>query len=125
MFINALKTLNSLTVCTSDFDTIANKYRRLKSYLKYLRGLKDGQAFFLTTRIYDTLGNYEQIFVRVSAWEKESVSGTIANQLNAVKGFSYGQTIIFPESDILDWLITNPDGSEEGNFVGKYLDTIR
>ena len=92
---------------------------------KYLKGLKEGQAFFLTTRIYDNLGNYEQIFVRVSAWEKQSVNGTIANQLNAVKGYSYGQTITFPESDILDWLITNPDGSEEGNYIGKYLDTLR
>ncbi|PHR31052.1 MAG: hypothetical protein COA38_08905 [Fluviicola sp.] len=96
-----------------------------KAKKKYLKGLKDGQAFFLTTRIYDNLGNYEQIFVRVSSWKKENVSGTIANQLNAVRGFSFGQTITFPESDILDWLITNPDGSEEGNFVGKYLDTLR
>jgi uncharacterized protein YegJ (DUF2314 family) len=92
---------------------------------KYSKGLQEGQAFFLITRIYDNLGNYEQIFVRVSSWEKENISGTIANQLNAVKGFSFGQTITFPESDILDWLITNPDGSEEGNFVGKYLDTLR
>jgi len=96
-----------------------------KAKKKYSKGLKDGQAFFLTTRIYDSLGNFEQIFVRVSSWGKENVSGTIANQLNAVKGFSFGQTITFPESDILDWLITNPDGSEEGNFVGKYLDTLR
>ena len=36
-----------------------------KAKKKYLKGLKDGQAFFLTTRIYDNLGNYEQIFVRV------------------------------------------------------------
>lgn len=96
-----------------------------KAKKKYTEGLKDGQAFFLTTRIYDSLGNYEQIFVRVTSWKKGNVSGTIANQLNAVKGFSFGQLITFPESAILDWLITNPDGSEEGNFVGKYLDTIR
>lgn len=96
-----------------------------KAKKKYSKGLKEGQAFFLTTRIYDNLGNYEQIFVRVSSWEKENVSGSIANHINTVKGFSFGQTITFPESDILDWLITNPDGSEEGNFVGKYLDTFR
>jgi len=96
-----------------------------KAKKKYLKGLEDGHAFFLTTRIYDNLGNNEQIFVRVKSWKKEDISGTIANQLNAVRGFSYGQTITFHESDILDWLITNPDGSEEGNFVGKFLDTLR
>lgn len=29
----------------------------------------------------------------------------------------------FPETDMLDWPITRPDGTEEGNFVGKFLDT--
>lgn len=96
-----------------------------KAKKKYKEGLKDGQSFFLTTRIYDSFGSYEQIFVRVTSWEKENVSGTIANQLNTVKGFSFGQLITFPESAILDWLITNPNGSEEGNFVGNYLDTLR
>jgi len=96
-----------------------------KAKKKYSKGLKDGQAFFLTTRIYDKEGNFEQIFVRVKEWDKTTVSGTIANQLNVVKGFTNGQLIEFPETAILDWLITNPDGTEEGNFVGKYLDTLR
>ncbi len=96
-----------------------------KAKKKYKAGLKPGQAFFLTTRIYDDLGNHEQIFVRVTAWENMNVSGTIANDLSLVQGFSSHQLITFPESAILDWLITNPDGSEEGNFVGKYLDTLR
>ena len=95
-----------------------------KAKKKYLKGLKAGQAFFLITRIYDTQGNSEQVFVSITSWDKNNVSGTIANQLSTVSGFSFGQTITFPESDILDWLITNPDGSEEGNFVGKYLDTL-
>jgi hypothetical protein len=29
------------------------------------------------------------------------------------------------EAELLDWLITKPDGSEEGNVVGKFLDTYR
>ena len=32
--------------------------------------------------------------------------------------------IEFNEKDILDWLIAKPDGSEEGNFIGKFLDTL-
>lgn len=91
---------------------------------RYLNGLKDGQAFFLTTRIYDVDGNYEQIFVRVTKWGDSNISGTIANELNVVKNFSYGQPIQFPEAAVLDWLITNPDGSEEGNYVGKFLDSL-
>jgi hypothetical protein len=26
------------------------------------------------------------------------------------------------ERDLTDWLISKPDGSEEGNVVGKFLD---
>lgn len=32
--------------------------------------------------------------------------------------------IDFKEKDIIDWLISKPDRSEEGNFVGKFLDTL-
>ena len=91
---------------------------------RYLNGLEDGQAFFLTTRIYDVDGNYEQIFVRVKKWEDSIINGTIANEINVVKNFSLGQPIQFPETAVLDWLITNPDGSEEGNYVGKFLDSL-
>jgi hypothetical protein len=28
-------------------------------------------------------------------------------------------------SALLDWLITRPDGTEEGNVVGKFIDTYR
>ena len=27
--------------------------------------------------------------------------------------------------EVLDWTISKPDGTEEGNFVGKFLDTYR
>ena len=96
-----------------------------KAKKRFLNGLKPGEAFFLTTRIYDQNGNFEQIFVRLTEWNKKHIKGTIANQLNAVKGYKYGQLIEFPESAILDWLITKPNGEEEGNFVGKFIDTLR
>jgi hypothetical protein len=31
----------------------------------------------------------------------------------------------FAETEVMDWLISHPDGSEEGNFVGKFLDTYQ
>ena len=33
-----------------------------------------------------------------------------------------GDPYTFPEGELVDWLITHPDGSEEGNVVGKFLD---
>ena len=48
------------------------------------------------------------------------VSGIISNVIRTVSGFQNGQRYEFSESEIYDWLITKPDGSEEGNYVGKY-----
>jgi hypothetical protein len=42
-----------------------------------------------------------------------------------VSGFKLGQTYTFNESDLIDWFISKPDGSEEGNVVGKFLDTLK
>lgn len=96
-----------------------------KAKKKFLSGLKKGEAFFLVTRIFDKDGKYEQVFVRIKNWEGENISGTIANDLSVVKEYKSGQLINIKETDILDWVISKPDGSEEGNFVGKYLDTLQ
>lgn len=91
---------------------------------KFSNGLNKGEAFFLTIRLFDKDGKIEQIFVRVKNWNGENITGTIASDLNVVKEYKSGQEINLKEKDILDWLITKSDGSEEGNYVGKYLDTL-
>ena len=92
---------------------------------RFLAGLPPGQAFFLTTRLHDKDGKWEQVFIGVERIKDGSVTGTISNDLFTVKEFRRGQRYTFPESELLDWLITKPDGTEEGNFVGKFLDTYR
>lgn len=47
----------------------------------------------------------------------------IANELTVLQGYAPNQTYSFAENEILDWTITHADGSEEGNIVGKFLDT--
>lgn len=89
---------------------------------RFLAGLPPGHAFFLTTRVSDPNGLTEQVFVRVKQWQAGQVQGTIANQLDVVKTYRMYQVVTFPESAILDWTISQPDGTEEGNFVGKLLD---
>ncbi len=98
-------------------------YRAAKA--KYLAGLPRGETFFITTRLLDPRGGMEQVFVRVSRIEGDKISGTIASQVQLVAGYRFGQQYTFPESALIDWLISKPDGSEEGNVVGKFLDTYR
>jgi hypothetical protein len=42
-----------------------------------------------------------------------------------VKGYKHGDEYKFPESEVLDWTISKPDGTEEGNFIGKFFDSLR
>jgi uncharacterized protein YegJ (DUF2314 family) len=89
---------------------------------RFLKGLPSGHIFFLTTRLVDPDGLFEQVFVRVRQWEGTNVSGEIANELGTVKTYRQGQLINFPESAVLDWTISRPDGTEEGNYVGKLME---
>jgi hypothetical protein len=89
---------------------------------KFLDSLPKGQYFFVTTRLYDNTGAFEQVFIAVNSIQDDIITGRIASDIGRVSGYRNGDPYTFPESDLLDWLITHPDGSEEGNFVGKFLD---
>jgi hypothetical protein len=99
----------------------ANSYPGARQ--RFLSGLPRGQNFFLVTRLADAKGHWEQVFIHVDAIVDGQVTGAIASDVRIVSGFRAGQLYKFPESEMLDWLITSQDGSEEGNFVGKFLDT--
>ncbi|MGI4869705.1 MAG: DUF2314 domain-containing protein [Janthinobacterium lividum] len=89
---------------------------------RFLQGLPDGQVFFVTTCLTDPDGSFEQVFVRVRQWQDKQVSGLIANELGNVKTFQQNQLITFSEAVVFDWTISRPDGTEEGNYIGKLLD---
>ena len=92
---------------------------------RFLQRLPPGQIFFVTAQLRDANGRSERVFVRVAEIRGAVLSGTIASQIMLVDGFKTGQNYSVNEADILDWLIAKPDGSEEGNFVGKFLDSYR
>jgi hypothetical protein len=90
---------------------------------RFLGGLPKGHSFFLTTRLVDKKGNVEQVFIAVQSIRNDLVVGKIWSDIQGVDGFRHGDSYSFRESAMIDWLITKPDGTEEGNFVGKFLDT--
>ena len=91
---------------------------------RYLKGLRKGEIFFVTTRLYGN-GKYEQVFLRVTAWEGETIRGRLASDVSVVTNHKRGEDVICKESEVLDWTISKPDGSEEGNFVRKFLDSYK
>lgn len=91
---------------------------------RYLKGLPAKHLLSVTTRIYDKDHHMEQVFVQVKSWDGDTISGDLASQVS-LKDHQKGEALKVLEKDVIDWTIINPDGSEEGNVVGKFLDTVQ
>lgn len=91
---------------------------------RYIAGMPTGQILFVTMRLYEG-ARYEQVFVRVDGIEGGTVRGRIASTVETMSSYRRGDPIELPEGDVLDWTIAHPDGTEEGNVVGKFLDTVK
>jgi hypothetical protein len=87
-----------------------------------LDGLPAGYAFFAVTNLRGGTGTTEQVFIAIASVKDGRITGRIASDSLKVKGFKDGDPYVFPESELVDWIITHPDGTEEGNVVGKFLD---
>lgn len=89
---------------------------------RYLKGLPKDQLLYVTTKLYSDAARFEQVFVKVNSWKGDSISGTLESAVK-LPNHKQGEPLNIKEADVLDWTITKPDGSEEGNVVGKFLDT--
>lgn len=90
---------------------------------RYLAGLPPRHTFFVTALLIDDSDRREQVFIAVESIRDGQITGSIWNRIGVVRGYHHGQRYTFPESELRDWMIAKPDGTEEGNFVGKFLDT--
>ena len=90
---------------------------------RFLSGLPSGSVFFVTAPLHGSNGLTEQVFVFVTAIREGRIYGKIASEISLVTQYHRGDTYDLPEAELLDWTISKRDGSEEGNFVGKFLDT--
>jgi hypothetical protein len=97
---------------------------------RFLAGLPPNHLFTVWLPLDENdkkTGEYrrEYVFVVVEKISGGRVYGRINNKLLALKTHRYGGRVAFPESKILNWCIVRPDGSEEGNYVGNFLDYWR
>jgi uncharacterized protein YegJ (DUF2314 family) len=89
---------------------------------RFLAGLSAGYKFSVRLSLFDRDGKREDSFVDVEKITGANITGTINSKIGVVRGYKQGQRITFPESKIDNWVIVRPDGTEEGNYVGKFLD---
>lgn len=92
---------------------------------RFTAGLPRNHTFFVTTRLRDANGRIEQIFVAVDSVVAKRIYGRIWSRILVVEGYRLQQPYDFAEDDLIDWMIARPDGTEEGNVVGRFLDSYR
>jgi uncharacterized protein YegJ (DUF2314 family) len=90
---------------------------------RFLAGLPEGWSFAVSYRLLQKPQRFEDTFINVDRIKGGMVRGTIGNQIGLLTNYHKGQTIEFPESEIMNWVFIRPDGSEEdGNVLGKFLE---
>jgi uncharacterized protein YegJ (DUF2314 family) len=94
---------------------------------RYLAGLPSGYTFAVWITLYQNdektrEHRHEDVFVAVEQIKNGTIRGYISNNLDLLTNYKKGQKIEFPESDVKNWVILRPDGTEEGNDVGKFLE---
>jgi hypothetical protein len=92
---------------------------------RFLHGLRPRESFFVTVMLTDSLNHHEQVFVAVDSMIGNRISGRIWSQILVVQGYRYGERYQTRDADVLDWMFAEPDGTEDGNVVGKFLDTYQ
>jgi len=94
---------------------------------RFERGLPPRHTFFVSTWLRDSADHEELVFVAVDSvtgtGNDTRIAGRIWSPLNAVRGYTYRQAYTFGVADLVDWMVARPDGTEEGNEIGKFMDT--
>ena len=93
---------------------------------RFLVGLPPGHVFAVMVRLHGIDHAKKEIqqaavFVLVDSIKNGKIYGRIDSPV-FIAGHKQGNLISFPESEIINWAIQRPDGSEEGNYVGKFMD---
>ena len=91
---------------------------------RFIAGLPPGYSFAVRVRLTDRTGQREDSFLTVKKINGDKITGVLG-AVDLLRSYKRGQTITVNENQIDNWLILRPDGTEEGNYVGKFLDHYR
>lgn len=92
---------------------------------RFHAGLRKGESLFVTTRLYDELTRSELALISVTGIQGGIVEGRIWSKPHVVTTHGFRDWYAFPETQLVDWLIVNPDGTDDGNVLGKFMKVPR
>ncbi|MBF9239208.1 hypothetical protein I2I05_17525 [Hymenobacter sp. BT683] len=92
---------------------------------RFQAGLPQGDQFLISVRVVASDTSFRQASARVLGWRGNTVQALLlpeeANSASPMEPLP----VSFPETAVVDWTLLRAGGREEGNYVGRYLDTAR
>ncbi len=89
---------------------------------RWNKSLPKGDQLFVTVRLYNEKGEFEHVLGRVDKWVPNRLFVTIASIMTTSNKFKPGMSMAFEQTIVVDWKIVHADGSEEGNYVKRFLE---
>ncbi|MBF9223804.1 hypothetical protein [Hymenobacter ruricola] len=92
---------------------------------RFLAGLPTGDQFLLSVRVLATDTSFRQASARVLGWHGNTVQALLLPDAASSTAPVEPVPVSFPETAVVDWTLLRANGREEGNYVGRYIDTSR
>ena len=85
-------------------------------------GLEPGQLLMVKGPFGKPDGGNEWMWVEVVSWQGSRIRGVLNNEPFEVPGLHGGQEVTVAEGDVFDYVLENPDGTEEGNETSRIIE---
>jgi uncharacterized protein YegJ (DUF2314 family) len=91
----------------------------------FRRGLKPGEYIQVKAPFATPDGGNEWMWVEVTSWEGDAISGLLKNEPANIPSLHGGQMVKVSQSKVFDYIRRDADGREEGNETGKILKRLQ
>lgn len=91
---------------------------------KYIAGdyVRENRSMYVQIDLTGKDGTKEMAFIRVIWCAGTKFQGILANEMYFVNEYTNGDTLSFGENQVVNWVVADAEGREEGNYVGKAID---
>ncbi len=91
----------------------------------FRRGLQPGEYIQVKAPFATPDGGNEWMWVEVTSWEGDAISGLLKNEPAHIPGLHGGQMVKVSQGKVFDYIRRGANGREEGNETGKILQRLQ
>ena len=91
----------------------------------FTAGLQPGETLSLKAPFATPTGGTEWMWVEITQWQGNQISGMLRNQPRDVPTLKAGQMVNIKQDEVFDYIRRSPSGKQEGNETGEILSRTR